>query len=144
MFLDYETQECYAAYKTRELLTLGYVRVPSPVKLGVSKELLDAYEAKKDAHLDRLTGVKQVDEMEERAEKIISTDLFKAAEKVYVRKMGYIPMSMLYQIINKLFPEFKSSIIVGEIAARIKLNKEVSGQWEMSGVSAKKNKPNGL
>jgi hypothetical protein len=135
MFIDYESQECYAAMKTRGLLTLGYVRVPSPLKIGLSKEFMDAYEAKKDSHLDKLTGVKQVDEMEERAENIMATKLFKTAEKVYVKKMGYIPMSMLYQIINKLFPEFKSSIIVGEIAARIKLNKEVSGEWEMSGVS---------
>jgi hypothetical protein len=52
--------------------------------------------------------------------------------------MGYVPMSMLFQIINKLFPEFKSSIIVGELAARIKLNKELSGKWEMSGVTRKK------
>jgi hypothetical protein len=142
MFLDFETQECYAAYKTRELLTLGYVRVPSPLdpRVGISKEFMEAYEAKKDEHLDRLTGAKQFDEVEERVQKIMTTELFKAAEKVYIARMGYIPMSMLFQIINKLFPEFKSSIIVGELASRIKLNKELSGEWEMSGVTKKKNK----
>jgi ABC-type glutathione transport system ATPase component len=50
MFLDFETQECYAAYKTRELLTLGYVRIPNPLsaKIGITKEFMEAYEAKKD------------------------------------------------------------------------------------------------
>jgi len=140
MFIDYQTEECYLAYQTRELLTLGYVRIPNPLspKVGVTQEFMDAYEAKKDEHLDRLTGNKQYDEIEERVSKITSTDLFKMAEKVYVNRMGYMPMSMLFQIINKLFPEFKSSIIVGELASRIKLNKEMSGQWEMSGITRKK------
>jgi len=142
MFLDYETNESYMAYKTRDLLTLGFVRIPHPMseKIGLSQEFMDAYEAKKDEHLEILTGNKQYDEVEERVQNIMKTDLFQAAEKVYVARMGYIPMSMIFQIINKLFPEFKSSIIVGELAQRIKLNKELSGEWEMSGV-VKKKKP---
>jgi hypothetical protein len=140
MFLDYETKECYAAYKTRELLTLGYVKIPSPLAVGVTKEELEAYEKKKDEHLERLTGAKQVDEIEDRVKVIMDTELFKTAERIYKHQMGYIPMQMLYQIINKLFPEFKSSIIVGEIAARIKLNKEITGEWRMSGVARKKDK----
>jgi hypothetical protein len=131
MFLDYEEKECYAAFKTREGLTLGYVRIPHPSLVGVSKEFLDAYEAKKDEHLELLTGNKSADEIEDRANVIINMPLFKSAEKVYIDKMGYMPISMLHQIINKLFPEFKSSIIVSEIASRIKFNKEVSGEWKI-------------
>jgi len=136
MFIDYEKEEVYCAYKTRELHTLGYIRIPHPKKF-VSKELLKAYEEKKEAHLDRLTGAKQVDEMEERAKKIMDSPLFKKAEILYKKKLGYIPISMLFQIINKLYPEFKSSVIVGELASRIKFNKEVSGEWIISGARKK-------
>ena len=138
LFIDYAEQVSYCAYKTRELLTLGYVRIPHPSKF-VSKEFLAAYEAKKDEHLDKLTGVKQVDEIEEQAKMIVSTPLFKKAEILYKRKMGYIPMGSLFQIINKLYPEFRSSIIVGELAQRIKLDKELVGEWAVSG-SFKQNK----
>lgn len=137
MFIDYETRECYAAYKTRELLTLGYVRIPSPEEL-VGKEFLEAYEAKKDMHLDRLTGSKQVDDVEDRATQICETKLFKTAEAIYVAKMGYMPMTMLLQVIGKLYPDYKGSVIVGELANRIKLNREMSGAWVMSGVSRAK------
>lgn len=137
LFIDYEERVTYCAYKTRELLTLGYVRIPHPSNY-VSKEFLKAYEAKKDAHLDKLTGVKQVDEIEDRVKMIVSTPLFKKAELIYRKRLGYIPMGMLFQIINKLYPEFKSSIIVGELATRIKLNKELSGEWIVSGAARKK------
>jgi hypothetical protein len=137
MFIDYETRESYCAYKTRDLLTLGYVRIPHPEEF-VGKEFIKAYEEKKDAHLDRLTGVKQIDDVEIWAKKICDQALFKKAELVYRKKLGYIPMSMLYQVINKLFPEFKGSVISGEIATRIKLNKELSGEWVVSGASRMK------
>jgi len=140
MFLDYETNECYAAFKTRDLHTLGYVRIPHPYGVGVSKEFLAAYEAKKDAHLDRLTGRTQQDEIEVWCNKVLDTDLFKTAEKIYLKKCGYIPSSMLHQIINKLYTELRSSIIVGEIAARIKLNKELSGVWTIPGTGGGKKK----
>jgi hypothetical protein len=142
MFVDYETQECYVAYKTRDLLTLGYVRVPSPLheRVGVTSEFMADYEKKKDRHLDRLTGNAHYDETEERVSIIIKTKLFKTAEKIYIDKMGYMPLGMLVQVINKLYPEYKSSVIVGEIASRIKLNKEVSGEWSIPGLANKKKK----
>lgn len=139
MFIDYKDKVCFAAYKTRDLLTLGYVRIPHPLKF-LSPEFIEAYELKKDAHLDKLTGVKQVDEIEEIAEKVVTSDLFARAEAFYVKKIGYISASMVVQIINKLYPEFKSSIIVGEVAARIKLNKELDGKWVIPYMDGKKKK----
>ena len=130
MYIDYEEKVCYSAYKTRELMTLGYVRIPHPLNF-VTEEFLKSYETKKDEHLDKLTGAKQVDEIEEIAEKITSSELFAKAEIFYKKKIGYIPASMVIQIINKLYPEFKSSTIVGEVAARIKLNKELEGTWSI-------------
>lgn len=138
MFLDYETEECYAAFKTRDLHTLGYVRVPHPVNAGVSEDFLAAYEAKKDRHLDKLTGRTQQDDIEIWCDKVMSSDLFKIAEKIYLKKCGYIPSSMLHQIINKLYTELRSSIIVNEIAARIKLNRELEGKWDVPGAGRKK------
>jgi hypothetical protein len=140
LFIDYEEKMTYCAYKTRELLTLGYVRIPHPLLLGVSKKLLDEYEAKKDAHLDKLTGVKQLDEVEDRARLIMASPVFLKAEAVYKKKFGYVPTSMLWQIISKLFPEFKSGVMVGELVNRIKFNKELTGDWEISGVQPRKKK----
>jgi hypothetical protein len=139
MFIDYETRETYCAYKTRDLLTLGYVRIPHPEGF-VGKEFIRAYEAKKDAHLDRLTGVRQIDDVEDWAKKIVQQPLFKKAELIYCKRLGYIPMGMLFQVINKLYPEFKGSVIAGEIATRIKLNKELSGDWVVSGAAKIKKK----
>jgi len=140
MFIDYEQGVCFAAYKTRDLLTLGYIRIPHPLEVGVTKEFLAEYEKKKDEHLEILTGNKQVDDVEIRANMIIESEVFKKAEKVYVDKMGYVPSSMVHQIIGVMFPEFKGSIIVSELAARIKFKKEVAGEWEVSGGVAKKKK----
>lgn len=144
MFIDYETQECYAAMKTREGLTLGHVRIPYPLKMLedgttlASKELIAAYEAKKDAHLERLLNSKNIDVFEQRAEQVVQTPMFRKAEQIYVRKMGYIPQSSLINIINKLYPEYSAGVVPVEIAGRIKLNKELSGQWEVSGYGSKK------
>jgi hypothetical protein len=137
MFIDYGTKECYAAYKTREGLVLGYVRIPHPSKF-VSQEFLDAYEAKKDEHLDILTGQKQQDDIEQKAQMVTEHEIFKKAEDIYTQRVGYIPMSMLHQIINKIYPDFKASVIVSEIAARIKLNKELNGEWDTSERKKKK------
>jgi len=104
----------------------------------LTKEFLAEYEARKDAHLDKLTGVKQVDEVEDRAKLIISSPIFMKAELVYKKTLGYVPMNMLWQIISKLYPEFKSGVMVGELASRIKLNKELTGEWKISGVKPKK------
>jgi hypothetical protein len=139
MFIDYKEKVCYAAYKTRDLLTLGYVKIPHPMNF-LPKEFIEEYELKKDAHLDKLTGVKQVDEIEEIADKVVASELFVRAEAFYVKKIGYISASMVVQIINKLYPEFKSSIIVGEVAARIKLNKELDGKWKIPYMEKKKKK----
>jgi hypothetical protein len=143
MFIDYEESISYAAYKTRELLTLGYVKIPHPLMVGVTKEFLKAYEKKKDAHLELLTGGRTVDDVEDRANLIIASDVFKKAENVYVNKMGYVPSQMVHQIISVMFPDFKGSIIVSELAARIKFKKEMSGEWEISGV-VKKVKKDGI
>jgi ABC-type dipeptide/oligopeptide/nickel transport system ATPase component len=139
MFIDYEQKASYAAYMTRDLLTLGYVMIPHPLNF-VTQEFLDAYEKKKDAHLDKLTGVKQEDEIEEWAEKISTNEIFVRAEEFYVKKVGYMPASMVMQVINKLYPEFKSSVIVMEIAARVKLNKELEGRWKIPYAEKKKKK----
>jgi len=139
MFIDYETRECYAALKTREGLTLGHVRIPHPLKKLsngrslATKELLDSYEAKKDAHLETVLGKQDTDIFEERAKQIMKNPLFKKAEKMYIRKMGYIPQSTLIQIINKIFPEFHAGVVPLEIAGRIKLDKEITGKWEVAG-----------
>jgi len=137
MYIDYQERCCYAALMTREMLTLGYVRIPTPLEF-VTKEFMEAYEAKKDAHLDKVTGSKQDDEVEELAEKITSNELFITAENFYVKKVGYMPASMVMQVINKLYPEFKSSVIVGEVGARIKLNKELEGRWKIPYAEKKK------
>lgn len=128
MFTDREFNENYLAYKTNQLHCLGYIIVPHPLK-SISKSLLLEYEKKKDKHLEELTE-KPVDEVEERVKTICNNAFFKKAEKIYIEQKGYIPSKLVVQIINKLFPEFKSSAIVFELADRIRLNKETSGEWE--------------
>jgi len=144
IFIDYETKECYTAMKTRDGLTLGHVRIPHPMKILedgsslASQEFIDAYQAKKDSHLDRLLNSKNIDVFEQRAEQVTKNPMFKKAEQIYVRKMGYIPQSSLINIINKIYPEYSAGVVPVEIAGRIKLNKELSGQWEVSGYGSKK------
>ena len=144
IFIDYETQECYAALKTRDGLTLGHVRIPHPLKVLedgstlANKNFIDAYQAKKDEHLERLLSSKNVDVFEQRASQIMKHPMFKKAEQIYVRKMGYIPQSSLINIINKIYPEYAAGVVPVEIAGRIKLDKELSGRWEVSGYGSKK------
>jgi len=146
MFIDYETQECYAALKTRDGLTLGHIRIPYPLKVLedgttlASKELMAAYEAKKDAHLEKVLGNTEVNQFDEWANRVQQHKLFKKAEKLYKRKMGYMPNNALVGIINRIFPEFQSGVVSGEIAQRIKMDKEVNEEWEISGRGAKKDK----
>lgn len=144
MFIDYETQECYAALKTREGLTLGHIRIPYPLKVLedgstlASNELIDAYQAKKDAHLEKVLGKQSVNQFDEWAKMVMKHSLFKKAEKIYKRKMGYIPNNTLINIINRIFPEFQSGVVSGEIAGRIKFDKEVAEDWEVSGRGVRK------
>lgn len=139
MFIDQEELEAYAALKTREGLTLGHVRIPSPLKILEDGEsladeaLMKAYEAKKSAHLERLLGQKSVDVFEERAEAVTKSDLFKKANRVYRAKLGYIPRDRIVQIVNKLFPEYNASVVPQEIAERIRMNMELEGQWLVPG-----------
>ncbi len=139
VYIDFETQECFAAMKTREGLTMGHVRVPYPLKeledntSLASKELIEAYQEKKDAHLEKVLGKQDVDIFEERARRVMEHKLFKKVEKIYKSRMGYIPNNTLIQVINKIFPEFNAGVVPGEIAGRIKLDKEISGNWEVSG-----------
>jgi ABC-type dipeptide/oligopeptide/nickel transport system ATPase component len=146
VFIDYENQEAYAALKTREELTLGHVRIPYPLKdLGngqslATPEMLKAYEDKKDAHLEKVLGNKDVDIFEERAQAVMKHKLFKKAERIYKKKRGYIPRTTLVQIINKIYPEFHAGVVPIEIAGRIKLDKEISGEWDIAGSTKKKKK----
>jgi hypothetical protein len=139
IFIDYETQECFAAMKTRDLLTLGHVRIPYPGKkledgsTLASVELMKEYQAKKDKHLEKVLGQRNVDTFEERAGFVMKQPLFIKAEKIYKRSMGYIPQATLIQIINKILPEYNAGVVPLEIAGRIKLDKELSGDWEVSG-----------
>lgn len=127
MFIDEENKEGIFAYKTNELKCLGYVRIPHPLN-SISKELLKAYEEKKDEHLEQLTENPK-DEVEERAVSVMSHKVFKQAESVYIESKGYIPYKNVIQLISKIYPDYKSSAIVYEIGDRIKLDKEVSGEW---------------
>ena len=139
IFVDFETQECYAALKTRDGLTLGHIRIPHPLKLLgdgrslATKELLAAYQAKKDEHLEKVLGQKNMDIFEERAVQVMQHALFLKAEKIYKKKMGYIPQSTVVQIINKIYPEYQAGVVPLEIAGRIRLDKELSGVWDISG-----------
>jgi aryl carrier-like protein len=141
MFVDRQNMEAFAALKTREGLTLGHVRVPHPMKplsdgrSLASPELVSAYQKKKDEHLERVLGQRNVDVFEERANMIMESDLFKRAEKIYKQKYGFIPQSTVIQIINKMFPEYNAGVVPVEIAGRIKLNKELAGEWDMPGKS---------
>jgi hypothetical protein len=143
MFIDYEMKESYISYKTNELKCLGYVVIPHPLSV-ISKKLLLDYEKLKDEHLDRLVS-QPIDDVEERAKSICNDKFFKTAEKVYIDKIGFIPYRTLIQIVNKMFPEFKGSVIVFEVCDRIRLNKELSvsgygATWEISGKSWQKKK----
>lgn len=139
MYVDYEEQIAYAALKTRDQLTLGHVKIPYPLKVYedgtslVSQEFMDAYQAKKDAHLEKVLGNKSMDIFEDRAEAVMKNVLFRKAEKIFKAQMGYIPNSTLVQIINKIYPEFNAGVVPLEIAGRIKLNKELSGEWQIAG-----------
>ncbi|MBR9700905.1 hypothetical protein GOV11_03505 [Candidatus Woesearchaeota archaeon] len=139
MFIDRETEEAVCVLMTREKHVLGHVRVPSPLKIlqdGRSvqtKEFIDAYEAKKDEHLEKILGQKHVDVFEERAEAVMRSKLFKLAERVYVKKLGYIPRDRVVQVINKLFPEYNAGVVPNEIAERIRMNRELEGKWLIPG-----------
>ena len=62
---------------------------------------------------------------------------FQKAEQMYIKARGYIPYKILVQIIEKIFPEFKGSVIVYELADRIKCDREISGLWVILGGSKK-------
>jgi hypothetical protein len=123
-----KTKENLVAYKTNELITLGHIRIPHPLNT-ISKKLLLEYERMKDEHLEELTE-KPSDEVEDIANKVIDDQFFKDMEKMYLQKKTYIPSKILVQIINKIFPEFNSSIIVHEIADRIRMTKEFKKEWQ--------------
>jgi len=78
-------------------------------------------------------GQKNMDIFEERAVQVMQHALFLKAEKIYKKKMGYIPQSTVVQIINKIYPEYQAGVVPLEIAGRIRLDKELSGVWDISG-----------
>lgn len=144
MFIDFKEREVYAALKTRDGLTLGHVRIPHPLKIlanGKSlatPELIEAYQKKKDIQLETVLGNKDMDIYEESAQKIMKNAFFRKAEKIYVKKMGYIPLRTVVHLINKITPEYNASVISEEVAGRIKVEKETSGEWEIAGRNAKR------
>lgn len=131
MFIDRENDECYLAYKTRELHTLGYVIVPHPSKF-LPKEQIKAYEEQKDIHLNVLTNqMEESDDVQEMANEVINSDVFKKTWVMYQRNgKKFVSSNSLYQIINIVFPEFKGSIITNEVMGRIKFLMEQSGVWK--------------
>lgn len=129
MFTDKKEKCNYLAYKTNELQTLGYVMIPHPVNF-VSRNLLLAYEEKKDMHLSNLLEG-GLDAVQDRAEMVMKDAYFLKAEKMYIEARGYIPYKILVQIVEKLFPEFKGSVIVYELADRVKAEREISGNWSI-------------
>ena len=135
MWIDKKQKISFHAYKTNQLLTLGYVIIPHPLHF-ISKKLLLQYERKKDLHLKEvLEGPKDL--VEERAQQIMKNSFFMKAERMYHTARGYIPYKILVQIVEKIFPEFKGSIIVYELADRIKADKEISGDWLIFGSKGK-------
>jgi hypothetical protein len=144
MFIDHETQEAYAALKTRQGQTLGHIRIPSPLKPLedgkplATKEFMERYESIKDNHLEQLLGQKHADVFEDRANAVMEHALFKKAESVYRRKLGYIPRDRVVQIINKIFPEYNAGVVPQEIAERIRMNRELEGKWLIPGTKKKK------
>jgi ABC-type dipeptide/oligopeptide/nickel transport system ATPase component len=141
LWVDFEQMESYAALKTREGMTLGHVRIPYPLKEmsdGVpiqNKAFMDAYEAKKDQHLEHVLGRKSMDIFEERAQMLMRHPIFKKAEQIYKSRMGYVPKGTVVQLVNKIYPEFGAGVTAVEIAERVKLDKELKGDWDVTGMS---------
>lgn len=129
MFIDKKEKISYFAYKTNELLTLGYVAIPHPLNY-VSRQLLIDYEDKKDEHLNKLLEG-GVDAVEDRAQEIMNNKTYTDAEQIYIKARGYIPYKILVQLVEKIYPEFKGSVIVYELADRIKANSEISSRWKI-------------
>ena len=129
MFIDKEYDECYMAYKTRELQTLGYVIMPHPSKF-LSKEQIKDYEDMKDENLDRLQSKNDIDDVEEMANEVIDSDTFKKAWQVY-KNAGRksLTNSVLNQVVGVVFPEFKGSVITGEVSGRVRFKMEMDGEW---------------
>jgi ABC-type dipeptide/oligopeptide/nickel transport system ATPase component len=146
LFVDKETSEAYACLKTRDGQTLGHIRIPSPLKPLedgkplATEEFMERYETVKDEHLEKLLGQRHVDVFEDRADAVMTSKLFKTAEKVYVKKLGYIPRDRVVQIINKLFPEYNAGVVPQEIAERIRMNRELAGKWLIPGSRKSRNK----
>jgi hypothetical protein len=144
IYIDEDMQEVVAALKTREELTLGHIRIPHPLKPideqgGLATpELIKVYQEKKDAHLETVLGRDAKDQVLESAEEVMKHKMFLRAEAVYLKRYGYIPQGSLQQLINMIFPEFNAGVMSGEIAGRVRLIKEMSGQWELSGHSTNK------
>jgi hypothetical protein len=139
VYIDEEEQEVVAALKSPEKLVYGHINIPHPLKpidergSLLTKEFLDAYQAKKDAHLEEVLGRKSMDPTEEHAAQVVKNPIFKKAEKIYIARYKYIPQGSLQQLIGKIFPEFAGNVMAGEVAGRVRLNKETSGEWSLPG-----------
>jgi hypothetical protein len=146
IFIDEETREVVAALKDRDGLVYGHVRIPHPLKPideqgGLATpELIKTYQAKKDEHLETVLGRDAKDHTLETAEAVMKHSMFVKAEQIYVKRYGYIPQGSLQQLINMIFPEYNSGVMTAEIAGRVRLIKEMSGQWDLSGHSSKSKK----
>lgn len=150
VYIDEEEQEVVAALKSPEKLVYGHIHIPHPLKpideqgSLLTKEFLDAYQAKKDKHLEEVLGRRSMDPTEEHAAQVVKNPIFKKAERIYVARYGYIPQGSLQQLIGKIFPEFAGGVMAGEVAGRVRLNKETAGQWTLPGGSAKRRQKNAI
>jgi hypothetical protein len=135
LFLDEKNKLSYNAFKTNNLLCLGYIAMPHPLHFVDKKVLID-YEKKKDEHLKEvLEG--GIDLVEERATSICKNPLFCKANEVYKKSRGYIPYKILVQIVEKIYPEFKGSVIVYELSDRVKCNMEINSEWVINSSNKK-------
>lgn len=129
LFIDEKKKLSYCAYKTNELHCLGYSMIPHPLNF-INKQTLLEYEKKKDEHLDEILKEPK-DSVEERSRLVMAHDIFMKAEKLYLKARGYIPHKVLVQIVEKIFPEFKGSVIVFELSDRVKANCEIENRWKI-------------
>jgi len=132
LFIDRLNKESYFAYRTRELHCLGHVVIPHPLTF-FGKDFLDEYERRKDDHLDKLLDLKSEDDIQEFADQAVKNDLFLKAEEVYVAKLGRLPKTVLSQLLMQIFPEFQGGVMIFEICDRIKMLKELGGEWVIPG-----------
>lgn len=146
IYIDEEEQEVVAALKSPEKLVYGHINIPHPLKpiddqgSLLTQGFIDEYQIKKDLHLEEVLGRKSADPIEDHAQQVVKHPVFLKAERIYVMRFGYMPHGSLQQLISKIFPEFGGGVMSGEVAGRVRLNKETGGEWTLPGATKKKRK----